>query len=204
MLRTTIRLGLALAASFGAAGVHAQALAPDTAAPAAAPSDANVSATAERIYANARPSLLQIRTLVEAAGRQSSIGSGFLVSADGLNNELERPHVIRHAGRYYLFWSTQAQVFDPTGPVGPTGLYGMVSERLGGGWKPLNGTGLIFANPPEAPAQAYSWLVLPDLEVASFVDDWGPMVPARPRRFGGTFAPPPRLALDGASARLAG
>ena len=84
MLRTTIRFGLALAASLGAAGVHAQALAPDTAAPAAAPTDANVSATAERIYANARPSLLQIRTLVEAAGRQSSIGSGFLVSADGL------------------------------------------------------------------------------------------------------------------------
>jgi serine protease Do len=43
-----------------------------------------VSAAAEGIYASARPSLLQIRTLVEAAGRQSSIGSGFLVSADGL------------------------------------------------------------------------------------------------------------------------
>lgn len=126
-----------------------------------------------------------------------------LVSADGLNNELERPHVIRHDGRYYLFWSTQAQVFDPAGPVGPSGLYGMVSERLVGGWQPLNGTGLVFANPPEAPAQAYSWLVLPDLTVVSFVDDWGPKDGFRPRRFGGTFAPELRLALDGARAGLA-
>ena len=45
---------------------------------------AAMSAAAESIYASARPGLLQIRTLVEAAGRQSSIGSGFLVSADGL------------------------------------------------------------------------------------------------------------------------
>ncbi len=43
-----------------------------------------MSAAAEGIYAATRPSLLQIRTLVDAAGRQSSIGSGFMVSADGL------------------------------------------------------------------------------------------------------------------------
>ena len=43
-----------------------------------------VSSSAERVYAAARPRLLQVRTLVTAAGRQSSIGSGFLVSADGL------------------------------------------------------------------------------------------------------------------------
>ena len=48
------------------------------------PATPNVSAAAESIYAVARPGLLQIRTLVEAAGRQSSIGSGFLVSSDGL------------------------------------------------------------------------------------------------------------------------
>ena len=40
--------------------------------------------TAEQLYAAARPKLLQIRTLVAAAGRQSSLGSGFLVSGDGL------------------------------------------------------------------------------------------------------------------------
>jgi hypothetical protein len=39
---------------------------------------------AERVYAAAKSRLLQIRTLVAAADRQSSIGSGFLVGADGL------------------------------------------------------------------------------------------------------------------------
>ena len=43
-----------------------------------------LSSAAERVYDIARPKLLQIRTLVALAGRQSSIGSGFLVSADGL------------------------------------------------------------------------------------------------------------------------
>jgi serine protease Do len=59
---------------------------PPTATPDRASRDTPVfqSATAERVYFGARPRLLQIRTLVEAAGRQSSIGSGFLVGADGL------------------------------------------------------------------------------------------------------------------------
>jgi serine protease Do len=83
MTRTAIRFGLAFATLLATADVRSQALAPATPPP-APPVETNVSATAERIYANARPSLLQIRTLVEAAGRQSSIGSGFLVSADGL------------------------------------------------------------------------------------------------------------------------
>jgi levansucrase len=128
-----------------------------------------------------------------------------LISADGLNNELERPHVIAREGRYYLFWSTQSHVFDPAGPVGPTGLYGMVGDSMEGPWRPLNGSGLVFANPPDAPRQAYSWLVLPDLAVISFVDDWGAgRAPGSRRRFGASFAPVLGLALDGDSARLAG
>jgi len=125
-----------------------------------------------------------------------------LLSADGLNNELERPHVVRHRDLYYLFWSTQSHVFDPEGPIGPTGLYGMVSDRIDGGWQPLNNSGLVFANPPEAAAQAYSWLVLGDLSVISFVDNWGQKPAAMPRRFGGSFAPTLRLRLDGAEAAL--
>lgn len=127
-----------------------------------------------------------------------------LLSADGLNNELERPHVVHHDGAYYLFWSTQSHVFNPAGRVGPTGLYGMVSDSLKGGWELLNGSGLVFANPPEAPAQAYSWLVLPNLSVTSFVDDWGPSGAGRVRNFGATFAPELRLYLAGTTARLAG
>jgi levansucrase len=126
-----------------------------------------------------------------------------LVTADSFNNELERPHVIVHGGRYYLFWSTQAHVFDPAGPQGPTGLYGMVADRLLGKWQPINGTGLVLSNPAQAPAQAYSWLVMPDLSVTSFVDDWGPNRGGRKRRFGATFAPLLQLRLEGSSARLA-
>lgn len=60
----------------------------------------------------------------------------------------------------------------------------------------------MFANPADAPAQAYSWLVLPDLGVITFVDDWGPIEQDRPRRFGASFAPQLHLVLDGDTARL--
>jgi levansucrase len=128
-----------------------------------------------------------------------------LITAEDLNNELERPHVVAHDGLYYLFWSTQSQVFDPAGPLAPTGLYGMVSDSLAGGWTPLNGSGLVIANPAEAPRQAYSWLVLPDLSVTSFVDDWGrPAGSENTKRFGGSFAPFLRVELDGAHTKLVG
>lgn len=125
-----------------------------------------------------------------------------LITADGVNNELERPHAIVHQGRYYLFWSTQRKVFADGGPAGPNGLYGMIAEELAGPWRPINGTGLVFANPPQAPFQAYSWFVLPDLTVQSFVDMTGLADPpadagqAR-RHFGGAPAPELRLAIDG-------
>lgn len=130
-----------------------------------------------------------------------------LVTADGLNNELERPHVVVHAGRYHLFWSTQAKVFAPGGPIGPTGLYGLVADRLGGPWKPLNGTGLVLANPADAPYQAFSWLITDALEVVSFIDlpglDRPPQDAAEARaHFGGTPAPIVTIALEGDSTRL--
>jgi serine protease Do len=48
------------------------------------PDSAPLSTTAERVYEFARPRILQVRTLLQAAGRQTSLGSGFLVTADGL------------------------------------------------------------------------------------------------------------------------
>lgn len=131
-----------------------------------------------------------------------------LISADGLNNELERPHAILYDGRYYLFWSTQEKVFASDGPTGPNGLYGMVADQLAGPWRPINGTGLVFANPPEAPFQAYSWFVLPDLTVQSFADmtqlAHSPRSPEEARaHFGGTPAPELRLILQNDRARLA-
>ena len=146
-----------------------------------------------------------------AIGAAAASGDGFIdwevlppvISADGLNNELERPHVVFANDLYYLFWSTQSHVFNPQGPVGPTGLYGMVSRTMSDPWAPLNGSGLVIANPPEAPRQAYSWYVLPDLSVTSFVDDWGrPADAGGMKRFGGSFAPFLQLELDGAKARI--
>lgn len=126
-----------------------------------------------------------------------------LIDATDVNNELERPHVIAAGGLYYMFWSTQTHVFAPDLRHAPTGLYGMVSESLAGGWRPLNGSGLVFANPAAAPRQAYSWLVLPDLSVISFIDDWGRARDASgARRFGATFAPTLRLRLAGDLAEL--
>jgi levansucrase len=86
----------------------------------------------------------------------------------------------------------------------------MVAPALMGPYEPLNGTGLVAANPPEAPCQAYSWWVTSDLEVAGFVDltglDGQPPVddPAwRRAHFGGMPAPRFRLVLDGNRARVA-
>ncbi len=132
-----------------------------------------------------------------------------LLHADGVNNELERAHMVFSDGRYYLFWVTQASTFSPEGPVGPTGLYGMVSKQLFGDYEPINGSGLILANPSEEPSQTYSWHVTQELLVSSFVDHWGlkgrnlandPQLAAE--SFGGTPAPFVRLVLDGNRASL--
>ena len=79
---------------------------------------------------------------------------------------------------------------------------------MNGPWRPLNETGLVFANPAESPIQAYSWQVLHDLSVIRFVDRPGlaeePVDPALARRhFSGTLAQPVQLVLEGQSARLA-
>jgi levansucrase len=132
-----------------------------------------------------------------------------LIDADGLANELELPHVIARDGLYYLFWSTQAHVFAPGGPAGPTGLYGMVAPSLFGPYEPLNGSGLVLANPIAAPRQAYAWKVQTSLEVASFVDLWG--VNGRDNeadsalnamQFGGTIAPMIQISLNGATTQI--
>ncbi|WP_340587296.1 glycoside hydrolase family 68 protein [Erythrobacter alti] len=130
-----------------------------------------------------------------------------LVEATQVNNELERPHIVEFGDALYLFWSTQRGVFAP-GIAAPTGLYGATAKTLEGPWTLLNKTGLVVANPVERPTQAYSWWVLPDLTVASFVDYWGPEDPSVPElqsrraRFGGTFAPFLQLAIDGARTTL--
>lgn len=133
-----------------------------------------------------------------------------LFSADGLNNELERPHIVYHQDQYYLFWSTQRRTFADNGPNGPNGLYGMVSDRLSGPYRPLNGSGLVAANPEHAPYQAYSWWVTPELTVHGFVDlidtdgdDVEDTEEWRRAHFGGVPAPVFRIVLDGDRSRVA-
>ena len=55
---------------------------PQPSAPAAV--QASLSSAAERVYEFSKPRMLQVRTILQAANRQSSLGSGFLVTADGL------------------------------------------------------------------------------------------------------------------------
>ena len=127
-----------------------------------------------------------------------------LIEAVGVNNELERPHIIVRDGHYYLFWSTQRRTFAPGEVSGPNGLYAMVADRLDGPYRPVNGTGLVAGNPATEPTQGYSWWVTGEGEVWSFIDHWGmqgrsfEQDPALLRsQFGGTPAPTFRLAFAG-------
>jgi levansucrase len=132
-----------------------------------------------------------------------------IIDAYGLASELERPHMFVKDGLYYLFWSTQNHIFDTAGPTGPTGLYGMVGPSMFGPFEPLNGSGLVLANPAEETRQAYAWQVVPDLEVVSFIDFWG-LNGADPRtdatlkqtQFAGSIAPVSRIELSGATSKL--
>jgi len=132
-----------------------------------------------------------------------------LLVSEGVNHEIERPHIVVHQGRYYLFFCTSSQAFDPAGTA-PTGLYGFVAPTLTGPYEPLNGSGLVIRNPPAQPDQAYAWLVLPDRSVESFVN-YLPAGGGDPRladavtaraSFGGTAAPTLHLALGETSTEL--
>jgi levansucrase len=132
-----------------------------------------------------------------------------LLVANGINHELERPHVVVHESRYYLFLVSQRHTFHPPGSA-PTALYGFVASSLTGPYEPLNGSGLVLRNPSDQPDQAYAWWVLPDLCAMSFVNyrsaegtDMRRAAAAEARaHFGGTIAPVVQLALDGATTSI--
>lgn len=141
--------------------------------------------------------------IVTLQGGEWQLGNP-LVEAIGVNNELERPHVLVRDGRYYLFWSTQSHTFAPSAVAGPNGLYGMVADCIEGPWRPINGSGLVAANPDSEPKQSYSWWVTGEAEVWSFVDYWGMEgrnTADHPEllrsNFGGTAAPRFNLNFEG-------
>ncbi len=132
-------------------------------------------------------------------GAQGWVLAPACLHAEGVNNELERAHLVFHAKHYYAFWSTQTVTFAPGLRHAPGGLYGMVADSMAGPWRPVNGTGLVLANPADRPQQTYSWFVDASLTVCSFVD----VLPDG--SFGGVPAPLLQLELDGdrASVRAA-
>lgn len=126
-----------------------------------------------------------------------------MIDAIGVSSELERPHIIVRDGRYYCFWSSHGRRHADDLHA-PTGLYAMVADRFAGPWRPVNGSGLVAANPVEAPMQAYCWWVTDEGNVLSFLDypafrGKEPPQSAQERRalFGGTVAPIFRLMIDG-------
>ncbi|WP_254766926.1 glycoside hydrolase family 68 protein [Salinilacihabitans rarus] len=140
-----------------------------------------------------------------------------ILDAVGVNQELERPHVVERDGRYHLFVSSHLHTFAPD-LEGHDALYGFVADSLRGPYRPLNGSGLVLTNPANAPYQTYSWLAYEhagELLVSSFfnyydlgglgIDDVGTLPGEEQlRRFGGTVAPTMRLRLDGDRTRLLG
>ncbi len=129
-----------------------------------------------------------------------------LISA-GVNSQLERPHVVTRDDGLYLFFSTHDFTFSPE-VAGPRGLYGFraASGNIRGHLVPLNEHGLVAANPRSAPAQVYSYLVLPDGRVMSYLNVlWG--FAQRPEyedlEMFGAPAPMFQLSLDGNTAMVA-
>lgn len=137
-----------------------------------------------------------------------------LLSAAGVNSQLERPNMIVQDGRYYLFVTSHGFSFAPDLDA-PAGLYGFVSDspNMRGHYLPLNDTGLVAANPPYAPQQLYSFLVLPGGQVLSYINyvnlgdvslseiklqsrEW------QREHFGGTPAPIVDLTIEGDTALL--
>jgi levansucrase len=143
-----------------------------------------------------------------------------LLSATCVNQELERPLFVFQDGKYYLFVSSHIGKFAPIGDLqkkGAEGLYGFVSDSLRGDYQPLNGHGLVLANPEEQPFQAYSFDVVPvgettpRLIVTSFVDypttdDIGAVGSysddVQLEGFGGTLAPTIELGLNDTQAQI--
>ncbi|MFA6941372.1 MAG: glycoside hydrolase family 68 protein [Clostridiaceae bacterium] len=132
-----------------------------------------------------------------------------IFDAECVNQQLERPHLVLKNNRYYLFTVTHKFTFAP-GITAPDGLYGFISDRLMGGYIPLDNGGLVVANPINEELQAYSWFVLSNETILSFINwyDTGGIDPGREniefqfKHFGGAYAPTLQISLNGTHSRI--
>jgi levansucrase len=127
-----------------------------------------------------------------------------ILAAPYVNGELEIPQLTVKDDRYYLFLASQKRTFNEL-HAGPNGLYGWTADSIRGPWRPLNGTGLVMANPEEQPLGLYAYKITPEGEVLTFVDfatteaesldgkdgEW------IAENWGGTLGPVLTFALDG-------
>lgn len=101
----------AIAAPVGTAVTPAASSPPAAASAAAAVVEppAPPTGTAQRVYEDARPRLLQVRTLLAGQDSQSSVGSGFLVGDDGLmvtNYHVVSQYALQPKGHRLVYAST--------------------------------------------------------------------------------------------------
>jgi len=139
-----------------------------------------------------------------------------LLDAVCVNQQLERGNVVVMDGSYYLFCDSHKFTF-PEGLDGPDGMYGLVADSLRGDYQPLNGSGLVLANPEDQPFQTYSWMPVPyegnqiavlsyynyhDLGETSLTGVGNLSRKGQQAKFGGTFAPTVVVELDGSSTEI--
>lgn len=120
-----------------------------------------------------------------------------IFGAIGVNEQLELPHVIYQNNRYYMFTASHDRTF-----IGdlkyqyPEALYGFVADSLNGPWRPLNGNGLVIANPQQDALQNYGWKAISigrkRVEVVSFINKGN----------SGTISPGIVLTLKGDTAKI--
>ena len=95
-----------------------------------------------------------------------------IMEANCVNQQLERPHLTFRGKNVYLWTITHKFTFVPSlQEVGADGLIGWVGSSIRSDYEPLNGTGLVLANPPSNNTQAYSWYVMPGMFLESFIDN---------------------------------
>jgi levansucrase len=118
-----------------------------------------------------------------------------ILSANCVNQQTERPHLVFRDGRVLLFTISHTFTFAP-GLTGPDGVYGFVGDSVRSDYRPLNASALVLGNPPEQPLQQYSHYVMPNLLVESFIDTIFTQPNQQAPVYGGTLAPTLRLAVE--------